>query len=114
MYNKLEFSTDTLTLLVLFIYLPIWHLTTSVRYLALIALDLQTTLYTVFRRGILLMVLLVMTKMLQAILDMLCYLLIPSNPICTCEHHYISFPDLKSNSVFVYGFLAEQTIQTQK
>ena len=60
------------------------------------------------------MVLLVMTKMLQAILDMLCYLLIPSNPICTCEHHYFSFPDQKSNSVFVYGFLAEQTIKTQK
>ena len=94
-----------LTRLVLFIYLPIWHLTTSVRYLASIALDLQTTLYTVLQRGILLMVLLVVTKISQAILDMLRYLLIPSNPICTCEHHYFSFPDQKSNSVFVYGFL---------
>ena len=103
-----------LTRLVLFIYPPIWHLTTSVRYLGSIALHLQTTLYTVLRRGILLMVLLATTKILQAILDMLRYLLIPSNPIFTCEHHYFSSLDQKSNSVFVYGFLAEQTIQTQK
>jgi len=42
-----------------------------------------------------------MMKILQAIMDMLCYLLIPSNPIFTCEHCYFPFPNQKLNSVFV-------------